>query len=271
MTDPDYDRPPVVETVLGVQFEPLGPMRNAHLGAFWKSLGDEWKRVSEAPALPAQMESFTNAPNWGMMSIQFQLTQDVTNRLQIRNEAGDRMIQIQNGRLHVNWLGHEGVEYPRYPKVREQFDSILDRFRAFARREELGELTPNQWEVIYINRIPKATVWHSPADWGFFRPLREHVALSLVHLESFLGEWHYEIPEQRGRLHANFRHVREPDASAKESVILTLTARGGVGGDQNLASLGEGLDLGHETIVISFKELMSDYANNWWGLKDVNR
>lgn len=198
----------------------------------------------------------------------FPLNQD---SLQIQNEAADRMIQIQIGRLHMNWLGHDGVQYPRYRNVRDQFDSILDQFKVFLSQEGLGELRPIQWEVIYINRIPKDTVWSSPVDWNFFRPIRDDAFLSLVQLESFGGEWHYEIPEQRGRLHVNFQHVRKPDLAAMESVVLTLTARGGIGGDQNVTSLDEGLDLGHETIVISFKELMSDHANKWWGLKDVNR
>jgi hypothetical protein len=37
-TFPDYERPPVVETVLGVQFDPLPDLCNAHLGAFWGTL-----------------------------------------------------------------------------------------------------------------------------------------------------------------------------------------------------------------------------------------
>jgi hypothetical protein len=41
--DVDYENPPVVKTVLGVQFEPLATFSNAHLGAFWKRLdADAW-------------------------------------------------------------------------------------------------------------------------------------------------------------------------------------------------------------------------------------
>lgn len=45
---PSFERPPVIETMLGVQFQPLPALRSAHLGAFWKTLGEEWPVVLDA-------------------------------------------------------------------------------------------------------------------------------------------------------------------------------------------------------------------------------
>ena len=57
---PKYEKPPVVETVLGLQFNPLSAFTNAHLGAFWQSLGVEaWPTVTDKPPLPRQEERFT--------------------------------------------------------------------------------------------------------------------------------------------------------------------------------------------------------------------
>jgi uncharacterized protein (TIGR04255 family) len=264
----DYENPPVVETVLGLQFDPLPKMRNAHLGAFWKTLPAEWDAVTDAPSLEPQLESFTDAPNWGVL--RFKVTQDLANRLQIRNRNGDSMIQVQNGRVHVNWLGHGKSAYPRYEQVRKTFDHSLEQFTRFARQEGLGEIRPNQWEVTYINRIPKGTVWHSPDDWRFFRPLGAPVRSPSVQLESFGGEWHYEIADHRGRLHVQFQHLRQSDALPEEAVVINLTARGGVDVSGNGNSWASGLDLGHEVIVTSFRNFMSDSANNFWGIKDGN-
>ena len=59
---PDYVDPPVVETILGVQFDPLASWRNAHLGVFWKTLNtDDWPNVSDAPPLQPQFERFAAA------------------------------------------------------------------------------------------------------------------------------------------------------------------------------------------------------------------
>jgi len=107
---PDYVDPPVVETILGVQFDPLASWRNAHLGVFWKTLNtDDWPNVSDAPPLQPQFERFAESARWAMFGAQLTLTQDPSARLQIKNKAGDRMIQLQNSRLHFNWLGQAGV------------------------------------------------------------------------------------------------------------------------------------------------------------------
>ena len=169
---PAYDKPPVVETILGVQFDRLRGFRNAHLGAFWKTLdASEWPAVSDAPLLRPQFERFADGARWAT-AVQLQITQDPACRLQITNKNSDRMIQLQNSRLHFNWLGEGGREYPRYEqKVRDGFVWALQCFIDFVIREELGDFRPNQWEVTYLNHIPKGTVWNTPNDWGFFLPL----------------------------------------------------------------------------------------------------
>jgi len=70
---------PVVETVIGVQFEPLGKMTNAHLGAFWKTLGPEWPNVTDAPRIEDQFERFDAPTFFG--GLQLKLTQNLSARL----------------------------------------------------------------------------------------------------------------------------------------------------------------------------------------------
>ncbi|HEV2970733.1 MAG TPA: TIGR04255 family protein [Pirellulales bacterium] len=270
-SSPDYERPPVVETVLGVQFDQIVNFGNAQLGAFWKTLDlAEWASVTDAPALVSQFEQFGDAVKWQpQLGIQF--TQVPRTRLQIKNSNGDRMIQIQDNRVHFNWSKSEESSYPRYPAVRNGFEYALRRFVDFISEEHLGEFRPNQWEVTYINNIPKGTVWRVPSDWGFFRLLAgvSDVA-NLVDGESFSGEWHFQIPDQRGRLHIQWQHGLAPakPPEHQETVWLTLTARGSLGDAADpLRSVVNGLDLGHHTIVNSFRTLMSDEANTYWGLK----
>ena len=269
---PDYANPPVVETVLGVQFDRL-PLKNAHLGAFWKTLDASlWPTVMDAPLLPSQHERF-DATAWER-AVRLQLTEDPAGRAQIRNADANRMIQLQKNRLHLNWLGTQGDTYPRYDSVRTEFVTVLNQFAEFVSQEKLGEFRPNQWEVTYVNQIPQGTVWTTPADWGFFRPLGTMPTIEgVIEGESFAGEWHFVMPDKRGRLHINWQHGKEaerdrPEASERKVIRLTLTARGslaevGDAGDRIL----EGLDLGRATIVRSFRSLMSEDANRYWGLK----
>jgi uncharacterized protein (TIGR04255 family) len=267
---PHFEHPPVVETVLGVQFDPLPKFRNAHLGAFWKQLGNDWPDLRDVPPLAPQYERFGEGESWVESGLQLKLTQEPTSRMQARNAAGNRMVQVQNGRFHYNWLGHGGEQYPRYREVRPEFDRTLDLFRRFLADEQLGVLQPNQWEVTYVNHIPKGSVWNSPADWA--RVFRLPVALSdctrgLI-LESVGGTWHYVIEPCKGRLHVQLQHGRSGEATGPEVVTLILTARGSANPEEGGSNLDEGLDLGHETIVKSFAALTSESAHAYWRIVD---
>ncbi len=272
---PDYANPPVVETVLGVQFDRLPSLKNAHWGAFWASLDrSEWKHVDDAQPLQPQFEIFTEEARWAK-EVDIHFSTDLTARVQFRNAASNRMIQLQNGRFHLNWLGQIGQAYPRYSKVREEFVELFDKFRSFCDSHELPALIPNQWEVTYVNIIPKNSVWAAPKDWGFFKALAPLPSFDgIIAGETFGGEWRFEIPDRRGRLHVHWNHgsgkLKGVDG-VQEFVRLVFTARGKLPLGENLETLViSGLDLGHETIVRSFRNLMSNEANEYWGLKNGN-
>lgn len=270
---PDYENPPVVETILGVQFERLPGFKNAHLGAFWKTLDtDAWPDVFDAPPLQSEFERFTKSAMWAPIGAQLTITQDLTSRLQIKNKTRDGMIQVQNGRLHFNWLGQAGGQYPRYKSVRNGFLLALQRFIEFATQEKVGDFRPNQWEVTYLNHILKGTVWNTPNDWGFFQPLGAIPTVErLVQGESFSGNWGFVIPEQRGRLHVQWQHGQTSEPEEQEVVVLTLTARGPIAeSDDPTQAILHGVDLGRETIVRSFATFMSKAANDYWGCKHVS-
>lgn len=268
---PNYLRPPVVETILGVQFEPFPDFHNAHLGAFWKMLGDDWANVVDAPPLEPQFERFETGGTWQRAGVQLRLLEKPTSRLQIKNQSGDRMVQIQNGRLHFNWLGESVKAYPRYDAVREGMRTAIALLEDFAAAEGLGRPRANQWEITYLNHIAKGTVWEAPKDWSFFKPLSGigSVPATLM-LDSFGGEWHLEIPPKQGRLHVEWRHGKQSERQGGEVIVLTLTARGPAPeGAEGLQPALAGLDLGRAAIVRSFKEMMSDAANDYWGLENA--
>ncbi len=274
---PDYSNPPVVETVLGIQFDRLSRFRNAHLGTFWQTLDPiMWPTIEDAPPLTSQFERFSGASRWAR-SVQLQLTQDLSCRMQARNADSTRMIQLQNSRLHLNWIKTAGQPYPRYEVVRNEFRPVVEKFAQIVAKHDLGDFRPNQWEVTYVNQIPAGTVWRTPADWGFFRPLAGMPAIEgVAEAESFGGEWHFVIPGQRGRLHIDWQHGsdatgQEGDSGAVNAIRMTLTARGSIpNGDAAVSMAFDGLDLGRATIVKAFADLMSADANQYWGLSNAH-
>lgn len=263
---PSYERPPVVETILGVQFSPLPKLTSAHLGAYWASLGDEWPTTEDVPSLEPVFETFDLANNWAKVGGRLRARQHFPIRTRFRNADGNRMIQVQNGRFIYNWLAPKKFPYPGYEAIREEFLTQFRQFVVFLTSTGMGLPKAEQWEITYLNHIPKGTVWNNPGDWSFFRPLNpDFNRLSAGTLESINGEWHYEIIPRKGRLHVTWSHSLRED-NQQELIVLNLTARGPCAASLSDAEIAmNGLDLGHTTIVTSFAELMTDEANQYWG------
>jgi uncharacterized protein (TIGR04255 family) len=257
----------VVETVIGVQFDPIEGLNNARMGSFWAQLQHEWPSVADAPPLTPQYELFGDQVQWAIRQLRLRVIDDHSCRLQIRNAAGDRMLQVQNGRFHYNWIGRGGGEYARYERIRTEFNTLLDTFAGFVEKQLSAELRVNQWEVTYVNHLSKGTVWHSPADWQALFPALltapPHAANGIV-LESLSAEWHYEIEPKVGRLHVELSHGKaQPVAEEPELLVLKLTARGPIK-KEGAATFDAGIDLGHAMIVKSFSSLTSQAARDYW-------
>jgi uncharacterized protein (TIGR04255 family) len=260
---PSFRSPPVIETVLGVQFAPIPDLTGAHIGWFWKNFLDgSWARVIEVPFLQDQFERFAEQNTWNFPQLQFSVS--LPNRLQMIHADDDRVIQVQNTRFLYNWRRRADA-YPRYKNIYPQFASSLKTFESFLSTAGLGDISPNQWEITYINHIPQGSLWKSPDDWhkvfpGLFNlpghpdPLR---------LESISNDWHLEIVPQRGRLHIACKHGKSQDRSG-EVLVLEFTARGPIDGGETGKAIESGLHLGRRIIVETFVALASDSALKYW-------
>lgn len=266
---PTYSNPPCIERVLGVQFDPIPQLTAGLIGKYWSTMDQSvWPISRDADYLQPQIEEFGESiPN--LNALRFHFSQRVNIRVQFQSEQNDRLIQIQNDRFHFNWkLVKTDKKYPPYESLRKEFVIQWDSFLKFLDLHKIEPPKLNQWEVTYLNHIPQGTVWDSPQDWGFFRSLNPlPPEEDLLHLESFGGEWHFVIPENRGRLHVKWSHTYSSDK--KQLIVLNLTARGAVSSTDTV-DLIDGLDLGRQQIVDSFQRLMSPSANQDWGLENGN-
>lgn len=262
-----YENPPVVETVLSVQFNPLRDFGAARLGAYWKSLGSDWPHVSEVPAVEPVFEQFESSKVWEPGAFGLKLSRKIDLRMQIRNKARNRMIQVQNGKFFYNWLGTPGTEYPSYDSVRPEFDEHWEKFRGFVISEcREDSVRPNQWEVLYVNHMPRGTVWNELSDLSqvltFLR--QPNFADLELNPDGIGGEWRFEIGSKKGRL-----YLRLGTKTKKEDetpcIVMTLIARGPIGDE--VSSLHEGLELGHKTITDAFDRLTSNDAQQIWGVQ----
>lgn len=269
MEEKKYKHPPLIETVLGVQFNPLIGFASAHLGAFWSHIGaSEWPVTSDAPPLPPQFEQFSETDKWEA-GLRIQISSSIQPRLQLSNQLGDKMIQIQNGRLHFNWRKqNDAAGYPKYQSVRDSFKDVFSKFLDFTNGVGLGNVEPNQWEVTYVNVMPKGGVWQDENDWSFLKLLSPvPPLLNTSALESFSGEWHFKIPDNVGRVHLHCQHGFNEQLDT-DVLRLAFTARGPVHQDSQrplVQQVVDGCDVGHDAIRQLFELLFTESAKKHWG------
>lgn len=260
---PKYKSPPVIETVLSAQFAPLPNFTNAHAGWYWKNyLDSEWDQVVAAPRIDDHFESF-DEKHWSSEKGISIFTGPQADRLQIIRSNDHRMIQVQNSRFAYNWRKQQDGEYPSYDKLLPEFKEKFSQFKQFAVDSDNGDLNLNQWEVTYVNHIPKGTLWDSAKDWTSILPTLCVPALNVPKQEfdNFRGVWALTIDGNKGRLHIEIKHVRVGGLEGPEVLVIQFTARGPINSDVDLFT---GFDIGHEAIVRSFTDMTSEECHKLW-------
>ena len=261
---PKFDNPPVVEAVLGVQFAPLPGFSSAHAGWFWRErLGTDWPTVTEARPVPDAFERFGEEQEWDFRRVLIKPAEPLL-RSQFINADEERMVQVQNTRLHYNWRKRES-DYPSYQNSITAFEATWESFREFCLGAGLGSPEPNQWEVTYINHVEKGELWSTAEDWCKVAPKASTplCACDDMQLEDSEIKLRLNIGENVGRLHIWGERVRVGGVDGPEVMRLTLTARGSLskGGDMTIR---RGLDIGHSAIVRAFTDITSDAAHQYW-------
>lgn len=265
---PDYQNPPIDETVLSIQFAPIPDFSVPHFGLYWKQIRREFGRYEVKPPIATATEQFdtTVRPSSKQFGIQLVEAPDV--RCWFLDDSGTRLIQIQSDRLVHNWRRVTGSEvYPRYPAVRDTLRKEWERFCSFLQTEGFVAPDVNQCEVTYVNHIEYGTGWSGYSElsdviagWsgrgsGKFLPAAERATMKV----------HYLLPNKKGRLHISVDPVvRVRDG--QEVLQLSLTARGAPESSQLESILGW-LDLGREWVVKGFTDFTTQKMHKIWGRK----
>jgi uncharacterized protein (TIGR04255 family) len=250
-----FRRPPVIETVLGVQFLPLRTLTMPYLGQYWAEVRSEYPQAQVKPPLPQVIEEFPPAP----VMANIEVSSEPEGRFWYISESNTELIQLQRDRFIRNWRRAEtDADYPRYETLRPRFEGDWLRFLSFLEREGLGRPEVNQCEVTYINHIDLGLGWETfkdlsgvlkilaPSRPGDFLPVPEMV----------LANARYLMPDGKGRLHVAAQPAI-PRRGGKPVVQLTLTARGAPRSSET-GDILAWLDLGHTWIVEGFADITNE-------------
>jgi uncharacterized protein (TIGR04255 family) len=270
-----YGAPPVVETVLGVQFGAIPGFTAAHAGCFWQTAlaneSDDWRNATlkEAVRLEDRIENLGEGASFGRVALQLR-SADESNRVQIISANQEHMIQVQDTRLIYNWRKRtEQGQYPTYDVLRPRFDIVYRRFADYVANFGFNSPEENQWEVTYDNHIPKKQLWNDMRDWSALLPslyAPEPLEQISSGLETMSGSWTYRLRPNSGRLYVQVRHAQTPERV--EVLSLELTARGPID-DKRELTLDAGLSLGHDAIVSTFDRMTSASAHQHWDRKEA--
>jgi hypothetical protein len=269
---PDFRKPPLAETVLSIQFEPVAGMTTAHLGLLWNRFRKQLPVIEEHPLLPATFENF-ELPSPAQVEVTFEEKPPMP-RVWFLNQGGSELIQVQADRFIHNWRKLEGLDpYPRYGPIRDKFRAEVAVLEEFLQDEKLGALAVNQCEVTYVNHIEPCVVWagHGEVEKTLVMFSRLGSASFLPEPEDVALRMRFVIPGPTGNPIGRLHAVVQPAwKKSDKSPILTLNliARG--------APIGEGidgafafLDLGRRWIVNGFADLTTSEMQRMWERTDV--
>ena len=97
---PDFRNPPLVETVLSLQFQPLRGFKSVHVGLLWHQFRDTFPLIEEHPPLDVFHETF-GVPPPGQVEVTIEEKPPLP-RVWFLDESETKLIQIQADRFIHN-------------------------------------------------------------------------------------------------------------------------------------------------------------------------
>jgi uncharacterized protein (TIGR04255 family) len=254
---PDFENPPIIETVLGVQFTPLPNFSIPHYGLYWEKIKKGYKQFEVHPPIAGTLEEVIN------------LTPGQNFRCWFIDESQNNLIQVQKDRFILNWRKVTGDEaYPHYEKIRPKFEQEWRRFFLKLEAEGIGTPEVNQCEVTYVNHVEfdkeltgSGELKRFLASWsgessGDFLPKVDKVSLNTS----------YVMREKKGKLRISIKPVIR-GRDGMEVLQLDVSATGRPTSSKTPDIL-DWLDLGREWVVKGFADFTTPEMHRKWRRKN---
>jgi len=259
---PEYDNPPLNEVVCGILFRRIDDLLNPYLGILWEKYKPEYSQCREVVPLLPLIENFDRRPQPEAPYIDVEAP--LLPRTWFVHADGNGVIQIQRDRFHHNWRKmRPDDEYPRYQSVIDMFRTHLEKFVQFLDENQLGTLTPLQYELTYINHIMKGEGWETIGDVGRVFPSLSLQASKYSFLpspETINWQASFTLPNRVGRLHTKLQSAMRRD-DGHPLLMFELTARG-IGDYTTLDTMWNWFAMAHEWVVRGFTDLTDPQVQN---------
>jgi len=251
---PSYKKPPVNEVICGMRFDTPTKLRIPHIGLLWDKFRSNYPIIQHAPPIASAKGDIFIDGATGLPSP----------RVWFINKSDDQLVQFQADRFYFNWRRRKD-DYPRYLHVIESFEGVLTTIEKFFNDFELGEFKPIEYELTYINHIPKGQGWDTIDDLPrifsdfVWKQTKERFLPNPVKVA-----WQAEIPllEKKGNLLVNLKQaIRIEDKVPL--LVLELKALG-ISESSSKEAIREWFDLAREWIVRGFTDLTTTEIQEIW-------
>lgn len=256
-SQPEFDNPPINEVVCGIRFKPLDEFRATHFGRLWEKFRHDFP-VSEDRLPFAPLPEEVSADKLQLPRVWF-----------IHKDENE-IIQVQRDWFLHNWRkNQEHDEYPHFEKIIKNFEKYLSYFEEFLTEEKLDAIVPQQYQLTYIDLVPKGQGWESLSEVGNVFP--DFISLPSTHAlfsntNSIALQVLLALPDEASQLQMTIRDgIRRSDNQL--TFYLDLTARGEAL-DTSHESLRNWFERAHEWILQLFLEITGDeIQDKYWGRK----
>jgi len=251
---PSFKNPPINEVVCGLRFKTPTKLRIPHIGLLWNKFRDDYPAIQHVPPI---------ASSKGELLLDKEVHVPLP-RVWFINEEDDQLIQFQLDRFYFNWRRRER-NYPRYSNVITNFKMVVETIKDFFIEFDFGELKPIEYELTYINHIPKGERWQSIDDLkDIFHDFKwnELSERFLNKPQKLVWSTGFELPDQMGLLNVNLKNATRLEDKLP-ILVFELSTRSF---DESipLDKIDDWYKLSHEWIVKGFSDLTTPEIQKVW-------
>lgn len=146
-----YENLPINGIVCGIQFDPIKQLQSAHFGVLWQKFRHDFPETEDQIIVGPVSEEDIGSPDPPLPRVRFIYANE------------NEFIQVERDRFLHNWRKRRPEdESLGSEKVVENFEKHLSRFQEFLLEENLGNFVAREYELRYIDLIPKGQRWENP-------------------------------------------------------------------------------------------------------------
>ncbi len=221
----DFERPPIDEVVLSVLFQSLDNLLSPHLGYIWQEFkADGFVHIEEQPPFNRIVEEFSSRISEPQIQI---LRAPELARIWFTLEDRSQILQVQRDRFTFNWCKTKpSQQYPGFSFICGKFEGFFKRFCKIMKDMKIGEVTPLQYELTYIDQIRQKDGWDRLNDIGNIYNLfvdSQNLDSFWSGVETLILRTSFTLPDLHSRLHLTISNrVKMPEENQTLQTDFTL-------------------------------------------------